>query len=192
MTLQTTDMTHDGMELRLAARGRTRQRIALGPIMLATAVLLAVCATASAGQIRIWPLPQDQDAATETPAPIATIPDHYTVDLEFSPDGESLLVVTQTSVELWDIKSTRRRLLFSGRGARFSPDGRRIAVRGSNHVEVVDAGTGSRIFEKLTSEFKATAFAFTADGNHLLVGGDGRVHVWDAETGNEIGFDELK
>ena len=75
-------------------------------------------------------------------------------------------------------------------GLAFSPDGKTLAAKGSNGVQLwdVDAGKVTKTLKggggSYTNGFPCNCVAFSANGKLLaLGGGDGSIKVWDIESG---------
>jgi len=169
--------------------------VPMGPIVSSVAVSpdgrwLAAGSGPNGSDVRIWPIPQGKRADIKPPPPHMAIQDHFTVDLEFSADSATLLIVTDRAVELWDVASGSRRLSFGGTAAQFSPDGHRFALRRPDEFMMLDANTGMTVFAKRTLEYDIAAFAFSGTGDLLIADKGGRLHAWRGATGDEISLAE--
>jgi len=98
-----------------------------------------------------------------------------------------------TGKAVWKADGFRRENPVSGVGAcAFSPDGKTLAVHGTNReVQVWDAETGAiiRVLQE-ADRYAGGAFkfvTFSPDGKHLATGGhtDDSLHVWEVSTGKE-------
>src|SRR5262249_23035955 len=70
----------------------------------------------------------------------------------------------------------------------YSPDGKRLAAGGDDHViRVWDAATGQPLSECRGHTSKVLSIAFRQDGSQLVTAShDGTVRQWDARTGREV------
>jgi WD40 repeat protein len=110
----------------------------------------------------------------------------------------------ESTVDLWDAVTGRRRLTLRGRkgrpyGLAVSPDGHRIAVgsgigapKAEAHLSVWNAVTGQIVWSRSEPGFQAMSVAFSPDGKYLAVGygfysrdSAGKVKVWDVASGQE-------
>jgi WD40 repeat protein len=162
-----------------------------GPIVSAVAVSpdgrwIAAGSRLKGGGIRVWPIPQAAHSTSQPPSPRFELQEHVAADLAFSGDGETLLIVTDDGVEIWDVASGSRRLSFAGSAAQFSPDSRRLALRRPAELLVLDTSTGMTVFEKRTLRYDVVAFSFTKTGDLLVADNRGRLHAWSGTTGDEI------
>ena len=98
--------------------------------------------------------------------------------VRFSPDSTRLAVAAGTPAELgelqvWDIASRELKLSIpvgsdTLSGARWSPDGTRIAFGSVNTVRVVNAETGEEVLFQGAHDNWVIDTAFTSDGSHLV------------------------
>ncbi|WP_018503898.1 NACHT and WD repeat domain-containing protein [Parafrankia discariae] len=113
-------------------------------------------------------------------------------DLNFSPDGRTLLTAAERSVKLWDVSDPRRLRLISELpefpagvwDVRFSPDGRTLAAGGANPFamlwDVTDLRAPRQIADLPGHSTSVTSVAFSRDGSQLATGSnDNTVRVWD-------------
>ncbi len=126
--------------------------------------------------------------------------DGYPVVLAFSPDGSRLLGVDRVGgLKIWDVAAGREvaATTLTGVGvhvARFSADGKRLAVAGSippsatGEVRILDAGTAREVWSLKGHAITVLDAAFSPDGHRLATasGGDGTVRLWDLTAGQEI------
>lgn len=118
--------------------------------------------------------------------------------MDVSPDGHTALTTAwDTSVTLWDLKSGGQLYSFfrpfqKALAVRFSPDGRRFAIAGSNRtIEIFDARTGQFLRSVRSRQPGHQRFIlsidFSPDGRWIASGGaDGTLCVWDAGQGTLI------
>lgn len=93
----------------------------------------------------------------------------------------------------WDLKSKTklqaldRRTYASVTSVALSPDGKRIAMTGSERIVlVIGADSGSEVARLTPDVVSNLAVAFSPDGKLLATGGDdGRVRLWDTTTWKE-------
>jgi WD40 repeat protein len=143
------------------------------------------------GTVRLWSLPDGRPLGRSL-----RFPGRAVQDAQLSPDGRWLIVVTvddtieRGTVEVWDAR--RRRRVHSRRvpgfpgTARFSPDGRRLAVGfRSGRTQLWSTTTWRRDARDLVGAASGIiGMAFTADGGTIVTGSDtGIVRLWDARTG---------
>jgi WD40 repeat protein len=143
------------------------------------------------GTVRLWSLPDGRPLGRPL-----RFPGRGVQDAQLSPDGRWLTVVTvddtieRGTVEVWDAR--RRRRVHSRRvpgfpgTARFSPDGRRLAVGfRSGRTQLWSTTTWRRDARDLVGAASGIiGMAFTADGGTIVTGSDtGIVRLWDARTG---------
>ena len=145
-----------------------------------------------------------------TGGPVASIVPSGTPDVEqhsgeLAPDGSRFVVYRDRASRLWDVESTREiarieggkesivfstdGLRFTGPGAIFSPDSRRLAVLAdeTSAVAVCDSANGRRLFEAAYKGFLA-GLAFSPDGRLMatISGDDSAIQIWDSQTGRLV------
>ncbi len=132
--------------------------------------------------------------------------DGYVFSMTFSPDGNSLAVLSRT-IRIIDLKTRKQTFLYDGhgnaswwetKGARamaYAPSGKVIASGGyGGDVKIWEASTGREIASWVAHETWVDAITFSTDGailatsNGLGLGsGDRFVRLWDRKTGAELG-----
>jgi WD40 repeat protein len=119
-----------------------------------------------------------------------TLPVHC---LRFSADGRRLATCAcdreqstkPYEIKIWDAANGMLLTSLKGQGrlftAAFSPDGRWLAVGGSEGVRVVDWSAGRTQARFLESKSDVTALAFSPDGRRLVCAGvnEGKGQLWD-------------
>jgi WD40 repeat protein len=153
-------------------------------------------ATGSAsGAVRLWNTVTLRPAVTTLQAQVTGVR-----TLSFSPDGTVLVTVStddkrkgETAVRLWNTASGAHiadlKHHYRVRAVAFSPDGRRLATGGLDHlVQVWDSSTGDPVGAPLPHQDGVGALAFSRDGSTLLTGSDDRTaRLWDVAQGKPIG-----
>jgi WD40 repeat protein len=116
----------------------------------------------------------------------------------FSPDGKTLAVgfgsysgPNAYQVKLYEVASGRETATYPGpkggvNDMAFHRDGRRLAVAGSELIEVLDVSTGARVQELRGHRKWVYALAYSPDGEWLASGGwDRTAKLYNANTGEE-------
>jgi WD40 repeat protein/beta-lactamase regulating signal transducer with metallopeptidase domain len=158
--------------------------------------------------VRLW------DVATGKELPASTGHDAAISALVYSPDGTLLATSSSPSstmqgvfpgvpvdpIRLWDAATGREVRAFDVQAPAdalaFSPDGKRLAAAGGEHVGLWDVTTSKQLLshqgqkEVLRTErgrVPFTSVAFSPDGATLAAGGkDGTLIFWKAATGEKI------
>jgi WD40 repeat protein len=114
----------------------------------------------------------------------------------FSPNGESLVTGTDypQRIEIWDVRSGRKlheALSSTHQGAaRFSPDGKRLAIWGLRGAEFWEPN-GKRSPVKFSAMARSArvdqnervySIVFDQGGGRALIVGEYHTHIWDFET----------
>jgi WD40 repeat protein/serine/threonine protein kinase len=142
------------------------------------------------GTVKVW------DRDPEPVTPILHTYQHRLSTLTFSPDGKKLATTDQGVLSVWDVaaRSHITNLIkpsdeYAGTSARFSPDGRWLALTGHDcRIRLWDAITFAPR-EILTNSFDPNSLSFSADSRILAVAGiDG---VDDAGITNRLAFWDL-
>ena len=108
-------------------------------------------------------------------------------DVEFTPDGQRLAVLTATQAEVYDLQSGRPvgpAIPYPDAEAiGLSPDGRSVILAGEPTVIEVDIATGKPTLTLVHSNFTYMA-RFSPDGHRIVTAGsDGAARIWDATNG---------
>ena len=119
--------------------------------------------------------------------------------LEFSPDGSRLMGADwDGALKIWDIATGREvaATTLTGVGvvvARFSADGKRLAVAGNLHplltgeVRILDAETAREVWSLKGHASTVLEVAFSPDGHRVATSSfDNTVRLWDLTAGQEI------
>jgi WD40 repeat protein len=113
--------------------------------------------------------------------------------IDFSPDGEKVLVLSGRRIHLWNTRSgaSLRVIVLqlnSEHSARFSPDGRSVISTFRNEFDIWDAETGVQAgtFKEEHNTWTGD-YDFSPDGNWMVtVSSDGSAHLWDAHTFRQV------
>jgi WD40 repeat protein/tetratricopeptide (TPR) repeat protein len=116
------------------------------------------------------------------------------IHASFRPDGRVLTVSGDGTSRLWDAATGERVILSLGLGvkggtsAQLSPDGRRIAIAGSDPISGVwDLATGEPVTLLFKQAGRRKFGQFTSDGGRVTTASaDGTARVWDATTGDPV------
>lgn len=139
-------------------------------------------------QLRFYDLTQQgQESHTLTGA--------YRCTIQFSPDGENLLVIAWDDVSLIDAATGDVLQTFAGhtdgvRSAAISPDNRYLATSQNYGIRLFDAATGA-LLQHYTQEANGNliyggAVTFSPDSMHLVAATRGGTFVWDTATGSPV------
>jgi WD40 repeat protein len=140
--------------------------------------------------IRLW------DAASGHQLGLLNIEGDQPDYSEWSPSGESLLVVHPQGLYVWDVPPEDDALEYfiprfvlddeteTLTHATWSPDGDRIISTGDEGVFIWDAIDGQQLLELTGHTDRVSFAAWSHDGSRILTSGsDNTVRLWDAETG---------
>jgi tetratricopeptide (TPR) repeat protein len=115
----------------------------------------------------------------------------------FSPDGQRL-ATGSGYVRIWDASSGQQISQLPGRpsssgfssfmsAARFSPDGRLLAVKSGDTACIWDIIAQEWLLEVTHKQLRMGAVAFSPDGRMLATAGDdSSARIWDARTGDDL------
>jgi WD40 repeat protein len=113
--------------------------------------------------------------------------------MALSPDGETLALAMPPTygLTLWDTTTGKQRREFrnvrSVAPARFSPDGKQLALISGRTASILDVSTGKEIIVCKGHRSTVHAVAFSADGKQLATGSmDRTAKIWDIVSGAEI------
>lgn len=123
----------------------------------------------------------------ETGQTLQSLPTGATEELEFGPDGKTLLVVlpAREGIQLWEIESARQRWVVKDylEAARFMPDGRRLLnYAWETQLTLLDVATGKPELDLSDNYFGVIA---VHPGGELVVAGNpmGRIRAFDLPEG---------
>jgi WD40 repeat protein len=118
-------------------------------------------------------------------------------DIAFSPDGKTIALAGQTTVEIWDVSSKQRTHTLEGHagvvnGIDFSPDGRHVLSTSYDAtVKLWDASTGQELRTLVGHTEEVNDVVFSPDGKSAVsVSDDDRAILWDLEAGQPLRFYE--
>ncbi len=138
--------------------------------------------------VRVWDTATGRGRKLPFTAATPDAPHGYRISI--SPDGRLLAVGDAHRVRLWDLQSDAEQAalplsLTNVRIAVFSPDGKRLAVAGSQpEVQIVAVATGEVLAVLRGHTGIVEAVTFSPDGKRVLTAGQDRsVRLWDAATG---------
>ena len=137
--------------------------------------------------VRVW----DTATGRGRTLPFTATPDaSHGYRISISHDGRLLAVGDAHGVRLWDLQSDAEQAalplsLTNVRIAVFSPDGKRLAVAGSQpEVQIVAVATGAVLAVLRGHTAVVEAVTFSPDGKRVLTASQDRsVRLWDAATG---------
>jgi WD40 repeat protein/serine/threonine protein kinase len=148
--------------------------------------------TISRGQVNVWKLDSPRE-------PLTLNFSNRVTGVQFHPDGRSLAIAGENSVELWDAQTGQQLLTFPGheennQAVAFSPDGRQLAavaglisVHPDREVKVWETHTGKAIFSMRGHVGGIRSVAYSPNGLRLVSAGmDQTLKLWDAENGQEM------
>jgi WD40 repeat protein len=150
-----------------------------------------VATGSSDGEVRFWSMPDGRPHGVPLRFPYGN------ADAQLSPDGRLLSTVpltrdvVQDRVEIWNVRQRRRvatlRPAAGAASARFSPDGRRLAVSDTRgRVTLYSTATWKPATGTLTGG-KASWLTFSPDSQTFAAGNaDGTVRLWDVRSGQAL------
>jgi hypothetical protein len=110
-----------------------------------------------------------------------------------TPKSTTLERLIREELSSWALQLPKPRQMFGQggpiRGARFSPDGRRVLTYGRGKARLWDAETGMALSGPMTHPGDVGNFGarFSPDGRRVLTYGRGEARVWDAESAQPLG-----
>ncbi len=122
--------------------------------------------------------------------------------LAFSPDGETLITITESPPEIvrWRIADQRKLATLPIRDPWLSPEGTTFALTHDfrlaaycgreNEISVVDLATGKELWTCRATESRILALGFSPDGKTLASAAghvDPDIRLWNVQTGGELG-----
>jgi WD40 repeat protein len=145
----------------------------------------------SAPSVTLWTIP----TLTET----ANLPG-AAIELNFSPNGQTLAVIHSDRVSLWDMKSQAVQATLRpfdqdggyhrdvGRTSGFSPDGRRFAFFVNTDVQLWNTVTGEQVglLAGALEEHGHGNLAWAPDGKTLATTSGAKVKLWNVATRQEL------
>jgi WD40 repeat protein len=135
--------------------------------------------------IRIWDLDGNGNEVIIPPRILVR-------DIEFSPDGRQLAIISPfRTAAIWDAEQGKRLHVLHHKSyvnvAAFSPNGRQLATAGDDRsVRVWDTESGEQL-HLLSHTAPVNDVIFSPDGHGLATASDDRTaRLWNAQTGAEI------
>ncbi len=111
---------------------------------------------------------------------VRPLPDNKTVALLFEQQRK-------TWIELWDVADGNYlRQLESSITMAVSPDGRRLAVRGSGCLELRDLASSKNLHQWHGGGLGFWTVTFAPDGKRVAAATPCRIYIWDTATGHEV------
>lgn len=109
----------------------------------------------------------------------------------FSPDGQYMLIVTLSEVQLWSMRNKldiwNKKPTSRISSAVFSPDSKNIALNLDKKVLVLNTEDGKELFAFMGHTGYLTSVNFSPDGKRVLTTSyDHTARVWDIKTGKQI------
>lgn len=155
-------------------------------------------AVAGWGVSAIYPM-EEGSPSFHSPVVLKEAEDTGLSTIRFSPDGLSVLTITEpssaslllkNSAQLWDARTGELLRVFKNheeplRAAAFSPDGRYIATASEDFTAIVwEAQTGLEKTTLIGHTSYVYSLAFSPDGRHVATGSrDNTAKIWRLETG---------
>jgi RNA polymerase sigma factor (sigma-70 family) len=110
-------------------------------------------------------------------------------DLQFSPDGKTLMSVAMKTLTLWDIKTGKitqtiklKNVLLAPTEFAISPNGKMMAIAQNNeNLRIVDIATGKDLAECHWVS-RPAGVTWSRDGKYIACGREGRLRIWDVEA----------
>jgi WD40 repeat protein len=179
-----------GHKREFSYRGKTTANPIWTPGVSADGRLVAT--GSSDGEVRFWSMPDGRPQGAPLRFPYGGI-----ADAQLSPDGRLLSAApvtrdtVQDRVEIWNVPQRRRvatlRPTAGASSARFSPDGRRLAVSDTRgRVLLYSTATWKPVTGTLTGG-KAGWLTFSPDSRTFAAGNaDGTVRLWDVRSGQAL------
>lgn len=107
----------------------------------------------------------------------------------FSPDSKFAVVATEEGVHLWNLDLQRSVATFStgaAGDARFSPDGKLIAIAAGSNVQILERTTRVKV-KTLEGHIRAISYSvFSPDNKLLATVSDDVIRVWECSTWRNI------
>ena len=122
-------------------------------------------------------------------------PRSYVQALAYGPSGRRIALsyrATGISIVMWDAVTYRQVWRQDGNHGSvgaivFSPDGRSLATRGNQYVDIRDAESGEVVQSLVGHRGWICGLAYSPDGRRIAsASSDGAVRVWDSVSGQEL------
>jgi WD40 repeat protein len=131
--------------------------------------------------IHLWDVPAEKWLT------LLSIDAYEIQDTKFSPDGRQLAVSADRNLTFWDIstfqKLTEIKTEYGAETLAYAPDGRCLAIAVYEHVQILDAKTGS-VQQEFTvkNDGRPLALNFSADGKYLYYASSAGRLGWDLDA----------
>jgi WD40 repeat protein len=137
--------------------------------------------------IRIW---KTEDWSEVTQIHTRDGGDNVVNGLSWNPTGDRFVSCTGQLIDIWDARSGRSLMEIKAHNTdimsvAWSPDGRRIASGGRDHlIKIWDADTGEDMLTLRGHENAVIQLAWSPDGRKLASSDGNSTRIWDATKGH--------
>jgi len=105
----------------------------------------------------------------------------------FSSDGKHILTSSYDGTsKLWETVNGKIMFDFDSSYAKFSPDGKKIITRSTEHVKLWDVSTRDLLFTFKGHTKYILPAEFSKDGKYIVIASDDGTRIWDVSSGNLI------
>uniref|UniRef100_UPI004056B6CE nSTAND1 domain-containing NTPase n=1 Tax=Candidatus Electronema sp. TaxID=2698783 RepID=UPI004056B6CE len=159
------------------------------------------------GIVRLWNIDKKEQQIVVTAVSNSAITSansgqlnlYGTAELAFSPDGRKLTYTSSSSVQIWDIASTKELTVFKHEdmveNVAFSPDGKKListsfrmddSYNTSQTIHIWDVERGNELTTLKGDTDSICSVAFSSDGKRILSVSPEKIILWDAANGKEL------